>query len=103
MTCSAKALTVGLCSPHDILLEGVVAVWIWEATFTPLLGCDVPMKIDHAGNVLPASANNLSTCVILLDSDHKPVIEGLQLLAAFDWHSIQVVCLPTVLLQVHRG
>ena len=56
------------------------------------------MEIDHAGNVLPAPANHLFACVVLLDSGDKPIIESLQVLAAFHWHSFSMVRLPAVFL-----
>jgi len=58
------------------------------------------MEIDHAGNVLPAPANHLFACVVLLDSGDKPIIESLQVLAAFHWHSFLVICLLAVLLHL---
>ena len=57
------------------------------------------MEVYHGGNVLPASANHSCACCILANTDHKPVIEGLQLLAARHWYSILVVLLLAVLLQ----
>jgi len=56
------------------------------------------MEIYHAGNVLPAPANDQFACVILLDSSDKPIVESLQVLAAFHWHSFLMICLLAVLL-----
>ena len=58
------------------------------------------MEIDHAGNVLPAPANHLFACVILLNSSDKPIVESLQVLAAFHWHSFSMIFLPAVLLHL---
>ncbi len=51
------------------------------------------MEIDHAGNVLPAPANDLFAC-------DKPIVESLQVLAAFHWHNFLMICLPAVLLHL---
>jgi len=77
-----------------------MAVWIWEAPLTPLRRGDIPMEIDHAGNVLPTPANDLLACGILLDSRDKPIVESLQVLAAFHWHSFLMICPLAVLLHL---
>ncbi len=58
------------------------------------------MEVNHGSNMLPASANHSFTCGVLPDSDHKPVIESLQLLAACHWHSILMIFLPTIFLHL---
>ncbi len=58
------------------------------------------MEIDHAGNVLPAPANDLFARVILLDPSDKPIVESLQVLAAFHWHGFLMIRLPAVLLHL---
>ena len=77
-----------------------MAVWIWKAPFAPLFWCDIPMEIDHTGNVLPASADLLFACGVLFDSNHKPIIESLQILAALHWYSFLMICLLAVLLHL---
>ena len=75
-----------------------MAVWILEAPLAPLFRGDIPMELDHAGNVLPALANDLFARVILLDSSDQRIVESLQVLAAFHWHSFSMICLLAVLL-----
>ena len=84
---------------HSVLSECEVAVWIREPSFAPLLWCDVPVEVDHASYVLPASANDYCSRVVLLYAPHKPLVKCLQLFNACHRYSFPVVHKSTVLLQ----